>query len=160
MVKNEKLEPHPVSGEVEVDWEGETEIRYKRIDEETLQALVLLRELGLSTRLVWCVNDEVGGGDGWRVGEVGMLDGTDSAWGAPTIAAAECLFKFSAVHLQSPATNGNSLYTPDEDEDDDDDYWAQYDKTPGHTPAPKDSPAPRHGKDLRIRSFVLFADRL
>lgn len=133
---------------MEVDWESESEIRYKRIDEETLQALVLLRELGLSTRLVWCVNDEVGGGDGWRVGEVDVLDGTEGAWGAPTITAAESSFK-SVKHLYTPSVDGDSLDTPDEE--DDDDYWAQYDKTPGHTPAPKDSPAPQNGKSKCLR---------
>lgn len=142
IVRSERLEPHPVSGEVEVDWDGETEIRYRRIDEETLQALVLLKELGLSIRLVWCINDEIGGGDGWRIGEVGILDDTDSTWGDSSISAAETAFKSSSQHLNAPPINGKSSHTPEEDEDDDDDYWAQYDKTPGHTPAPKHSPAP------------------
>lgn len=142
IVRNERLEAHPVSGEVEVDWEREAEIKYKRLDEETLQALVSLPELGLNARLIWCVNDELGGGDGWRIGEVGILDGTESAWGAPTIPVAESLFKSAGTRLHPTATNNNTLYTPDEDEEDDDDYWAQYDKTPGHTPALKDSPAP------------------
>ena len=125
-------------------------IRYKRIDEETLQALVLLGELGLSARLVWCVNDEVGGGDGWRVGEVGVLDGSELTWGWPSMTAAENAFNPSATHLHLPTTNGNSLNTPDKDEEDDDDYWAQYDKTPGPTPTPKEPLAPRLGKPLEL----------
>jgi hypothetical protein len=148
VVKSERLEPHPVSGEVEVDWESEVQVRYKRLDEETLQALVNLAGLGLSVRLVWCVNDEVGGGDGWRIGEVGILDNTES-WGWPSISAAEEAFE-TTTHTSTQnlhaATNSDSLHTPGEDEDDDDDYWAQYDKTPsGNTPAPKDDrtrPAP------------------
>jgi hypothetical protein len=149
--RNERLEPHPVSGEVEIDWGSEVHIRYKRVDEETLQALVSLADLGLSVRLIWCVNDEVGGGDGWRIGEVGVLDNTDSGWGASSISAAEDTFE-STTHTNTQnlnvAANSNSLLTPDEDEDDDDDddYWARYDKTPGgNTPAPKDDstrPAP------------------
>ncbi|KAF7876925.1 uncharacterized protein EAF02_008145 [Botrytis sinoallii] len=51
-IKNDRLEAHPVSGEVEVDWESEVEIQYRRLDEETLQALVVLRDLALSARLV------------------------------------------------------------------------------------------------------------
>ena len=148
-VRNERLEPHPVSGEVEVDWESEVHVKYKRVDEETLQALASLVDLGLSVRLVWCVNDEVGGGDGWRIGEVGVLDGSDASWGVSSISAAEESFE-SRTHFNTTTTlhgtNGERLYTPEEDEDDDDDYWAQYDKTPGgNTPAPKEDssrPAP------------------
>ena len=145
-VRNERLEPHPVSGEVEVDWETEVTVRYKRVDEETLQALVSLADLGLSVRLVWCVNDEVGGGDGWRIGEVGVFDNTESSWGRSSIFAAEEIFE-TTTHTSTQdlnvARNGNSLLTPDEDEDDDDDYWARYDKTPGGggTPAPKEDSA-------------------
>jgi hypothetical protein len=142
IVKSDRLEAHPVSGEVEVDWDGDTQIRYRRIDEETLQAVVVLQELGLSIRLVWCVNDEVGGGDGWRIGEVGVRDSTGSAWGAPTISASESSFRSAKQHLSAPTTSTKTLHPPEEDEEDDDDYWAQYDKTPGHTPAPKHSPAP------------------
>ena len=148
-VRNERLEPHPVSGEVEIDWESEVLVRYKRVDEETLQALATLPDLELSVRLIWCVNDEVGGGDGWRIGEVGVVDNTESTWVASSIAAAEDTFE-STTHTTSQNLNvaaaGNSLLTPDEDEDDDDDYWARYDKTPsGNTPAPKeDSTRPAH----------------
>jgi hypothetical protein len=144
IAKDESLEPHPVSGEVEVDWEAQVETRYRRLDEETLQALVTLQYLGLSVKLVWCVNDEAGGGDGWRIGEVGVADKTDTAWGEPSITTAESVFRTFAS--KQPTThsniNGINLHTPSEDEDEDDDYWAQYDKSAGHTPAPKVSPAP------------------
>lgn len=141
-VRNEKLEPHPVSGEVEVDWEYDVQTRYKRVDEETLQALVTITDLDLSVRLVWCVNDEVGGGDGWRIGEVGVLDGSESNWGAPSIPDAENTFETTThASTQNPkvGTNGNGFHVTEEEEDDDDDYWNQYDKTPGgNTPAPKE----------------------
>ena len=148
-VRNERLEPHPVSGELEVDWDSDLHIRYKRIDEETLQALVSLIDLELSVRIVWCINDEVGGGDGWRIGEVSVLDGSESSWGASSISAAEDMFE-TTTHVATRNLNGgtleDTLYTPDEDEEDDDDYWAQYDKTPaGNTPAPNEDgsrPAP------------------
>ena len=145
-VKCERLEPHPVSGEVEVDWGSEVEIRYKRVDEETLQALALLQDLGLSVRLVWCVNDEIGGGDGWRIGEVGVPENAESQWGSRSLAEAEVAFQTTQPtnqHLSAHnGANGNSLLTPDADDDDDDDYWAQYDNTPARTPAPK-GPSPR-----------------
>ncbi|KAE8446373.1 hypothetical protein EG329_011978 [Mollisiaceae sp. DMI_Dod_QoI] len=149
-VKNERFEPHPVSGEVEIDWEYDVQLRYKRFDEETLQSLASLRDLDLSVKLVWCVNDELGGGDGWRIGEVGVYEpDVDSSWGQNTISQAEEAHEHYSTPLLSSynRSNGtNGLLTPDADvmdEDDDDDYWAQYDNTPARTPAPKDSaPAP------------------
>lgn len=153
VARNESLEPHPVSGEVEVDWESQVETRYRRVDEETLLARVTLQELGLSVKLVWCVNDEAGGGDGWRIGEVGAPDSAGTSWGEPSITAAESDFK--TFTSQQPAAqmdaNGINLHQPTEDEDEDDDYWAQYDKTPGHTPAPQASPVPP-GPPARVGS--------
>ncbi|RDL38348.1 Uncharacterized protein BP5553_02688 [Venustampulla echinocandica] len=138
-VKNEALEPHPVSGEVEVDWDYDVDIRYRRVDQETLQALVSLRELGFNVKLVWCVGDEVGGGAGWRIGEVGVPDGTEGPWGEKNIADAEDASKTRAAETHH-VTNGNSGLAAQED-DNDDDYWAQYDNTPSRTPA-QNSPAP------------------
>ncbi|KUJ08386.1 uncharacterized protein LY89DRAFT_690880 [Mollisia scopiformis] len=148
VVKNERFEPHPVSGEVEIDWDYDVDLRYKRTDEETLQSLASLHELDLSVKLVWCVNDEIGGGDGWRIGEVAVYEpSVDSTWGQSNISQAEEAYEnystpLLSSHNRSNGTNG--LLTPDadamdEDEDDDDDYWAQYDNTPARTPAPKDS---------------------
>lgn len=57
IVVNPALEPHPVSGEVEVDWDYDSETRFRRVDSETLQALVLLKELGLTFQLLYCVGD-------------------------------------------------------------------------------------------------------
>jgi hypothetical protein len=142
VTRDQRLEPHPVSGEVEVDWEAQVETRYKRIDEETLQALVALHDLGLSVKLVWCVHDEAGGADGWRIGEVGVPDRTGPSWGESSITAAEAAFKTPQQPAANASSTGSSLLAPSQDDDDDDDYWGQYDKTPGHTPAPKASPAP------------------
>lgn len=138
-VKNEALEPHPVSGEVEVDWDYDVDISYRRVDQETLQALISLRELGLNVKLVWCVGDELGGGDGWRIGEVGVPDGSETSWGQKTIADAEEASKTKVPEIPH-ITNGNSNLVVQED-DNDDDYWAQYDNTPSRTPA-QNSPAP------------------
>jgi hypothetical protein len=146
VVKNERFEPHPVSGEVEIDWAYDVDLRFKRTDEETLQSRASLHDLDLSVTLVWCVNDELGGGDGWRIGEVGVCDpSVDSTWGQSSLSEAEeayenCFAGSLSSHNRSNGTNG--LLTPDADvmdEDDDDEYWAQYDNTPARTPAPKDA---------------------
>ncbi|KAK3300923.1 uncharacterized protein B0H64DRAFT_27018 [Chaetomium fimeti] len=151
------LDPHPVSGEVEVDWDRGVSIRYKRLDQETLQAMAVLDDLQLFFRLVYCTGDPDGGGDGWRVGEVGIVDPPTVAafGGSPGIEEAERLFETtrpktnglsvtSSSHAAGNTKSGWSAQaTVDEEEDDDDDYWARYDATPSRTPAIKESPAPR-----------------
>lgn len=150
------LDPHPVSGEIELDWDSEVDVRYKRLDQETLQAMVVLKEPKLFFRLVYCVGDP-DGGDGWRVGEVGVADSStsDSFGGSKGISEAEKTFGKTKLttNLSRPnpslapsSTNGgwSAQTTVAEDEDDDDDgYWDRYDATPSRTPAAKHSPAPR-----------------
>ncbi len=149
LVRNERFEPHPVSGEVEIDWETELSTSYKRIDTETLQSLIMLHDLQLCVKVIWCTNDELGGGDGWRIGEVSVFNPSDDEWGYKSIGQAEDAFHSNSSTNNSLSSynnrmNGtNSLLTPEaEQEEDDDDYWAQYDNTPARTPAPKESPAP------------------
>lgn len=171
-IRNDRLEAHPVSGEVEVDWESEVQIQYRRIDEETLQALVVLRDLSLSVRLVWCVGDEVGGGDGWRIGEVGVYDPeTHVGWGKEDVTSAETAFQ-AGVPQTSTQTNGSLLSVSNgskfQEEEEDEDYWAQYDntpaRTPARTPAPKHSPAPQsiqndlRGVDDEDSYYAQYAD--
>ncbi|KAK3310587.1 uncharacterized protein B0T15DRAFT_518888 [Chaetomium strumarium] len=157
IARSGELDQHPVSGEIEVDWANEVDVRYKRLDQETLQALVVLNELSLFFRLVFCTGDPDGGGDGWRVGEVGVVDPSllTSFRGFPSISEAEKSFQ------ASKATPNGGLYRPgrltpndtawsaqataggeEGDDDDDGDYWARYDATPSRTPATKRSPAP------------------
>src|SRR5271156_2420131 len=97
IAQSDKFEPHPVSGEVEVDWESDVDLRYRRVDEETLEAYVSLREFDLSVKLLWCTGDEEGGGDGWRIGEVGILDSSSTSnsaqQGWESIGEAEGRFK-------------------------------------------------------------------
>ncbi|KAF4996021.1 hypothetical protein FGRMN_4769 [Fusarium graminum] len=146
------LEPHPVSGEVEVDWDYDAETRFRRVDEETLQALVALSSLGLAFQLIYCVGDHEGGGDGWRVGEVTVTDKPSPFslfGGASNIEEAERQYRETqAKKVTDQPKDTNNLSVPDDghgDEDDDDDYWARYDATPARTPAQKPSPAP-HSK--------------
>ncbi|KND89473.1 hypothetical protein TOPH_05856 [Tolypocladium ophioglossoides CBS 100239] len=141
------LEPHPVSGEVEVDWGYDAETRYRRLDAETLQALVALSGLGVAFQLVYCVNDQEGGGDGWRVGEVTVADQPSPFsrfGGVSTIAEAERQFKEAQPGKATVQVNGTNRVdrSGDDGDDDDDDYWGRYDATPARTPAEKRSPAP------------------
>jgi len=157
VVQSDKFVPHPVSGEVEIDWDSEVETRYRRADEETLEAHVSLREFELSVKLIWCTGDQEGGGDGWRIGEVSTLDSystSDTAeQGWESIEEAEGRFKETTLNdpklrdsktlRPDYGTNGNTQATSiTQEEDDDDAYWAQYDNTPARTPAIKHSPAP------------------
>ncbi|OAA49293.1 hypothetical protein NOR_01216 [Metarhizium rileyi] len=139
------LEPHPVSGEVEVDWEYDSETRYRRLDEETLQALVALPDLGIAFQLVYCVNDKEGGGDGWRIGEVTVAEKPcpfSQFGGAASIAEAESKHKDKDTKSSDTLrVNGAVAKSTQDDNDDDDDYWARYDATPARTPANNRSPA-------------------
>jgi hypothetical protein len=159
IAKSDKFEPHPVSGEVEVDWDSEVETRYKRVDEETLEAYVTLQYFMLRVKLLYCIGDQEGGGDGWRIGEVTVADtpaqSSHAQLGWDSIGEAEGRFRETAARRPTPAvsepakashglngTNGNKAHLADDEDDDDDAYWAQYDNTPARTPAPKHSPAP------------------
>ncbi|KAH7328696.1 hypothetical protein B0I35DRAFT_473376 [Stachybotrys elegans] len=143
IAKGGGLEPHPVSGEVEIDWDYDADTRYRRLDKETFQALVALTDLKLAFRLVYCVGDVDGGGDGWRVGEVIVVDSSTLAdFGeASSMEAAEAQFKAG-----KPATSATVVDAPiaDEQAEDDDDggYWDQYDATPSQTPAKETPPPP------------------
>ncbi|CAI4216595.1 unnamed protein product [Parascedosporium putredinis] len=136
VVQGGGLDPHPVSGEVEVDWELDSECRYRRLDQETLQAFLALPSLQLGFQLVYCVGDKDGGGDGWRVGELTAVDGFSpfaSFDGEVSISAAEKKYNDTQVQkssslsrspapqsLQSSTTYGTSTAAEDA-------YFAQYD---------------------------------
>ena len=143
------FEPHPVSGEIELP--DEMPVTYKRIDEETLHARIVLTDYCLSAIYVWCPNDEQGGGPGWRVAEVlprgGSVEDEDSTWSV-SIGEANVLSKerimedaLQAAEKDEQAKRDGQGGQEKEEEDDDAAYWAQYDATPGETPAVK-TPAP------------------
>ncbi|KAF6841153.1 hypothetical protein CPLU01_00714 [Colletotrichum plurivorum] len=165
IVQSGRLEPHPVSGEVEVDWEYDAKTKYRRLDLETLQALVVLEELELTFRLIYCVGDKDGGGDGWRVGEVSVADKNapfGDFGGYSAIAEAEKAYadakaaKTSAAKAPAPSYNADAADEADEDEDDG--YWDRYDATPARTPANaspavKRSPAPHASQASQLGAF-------
>ncbi|KAF2225469.1 hypothetical protein BDZ85DRAFT_177488, partial [Elsinoe ampelina] len=136
-VEGLQLEPHPVSGELEVEDVKSTE--YRRLDGETLQARLHATDFDLLPIFVWCETDTQGGTAGWKLAELRALedleDGTE--WYSSISEANDA----SSSHPNgSRQTAGASTLQP-EQEDDDDDYWASYDRTPARTPA-KHSPAP------------------
>lgn len=144
--RSERFEPHPVSGEIELDWDYDIQVRYRRLDTETLQALVSMGDLEIVFKLVHTVNDPSGDKDGWRVGEVGTPDAPSafsSFGGFATIAEAERAFTQHQTAAAAPAPSAV------EEEDEDDDYWDRYDATPARTPAAKRSPAPQSVQNAR-----------
>lgn len=150
LVDGMTFEPHPVSGEIELP--DEMPVTYKRIDEETLQARIVLPDYCLSAIYVWCPNDEQGGGPGWRVGEVlprgEAAEDEGSAWsvsiGEANTLAKERLMEDAlraAEKDEQIKQHGRGGQEKEKEEEDDAAYWAQYDATPGETPASK-TPAP------------------
>lgn len=150
IVDGTTFEPHPVSGEIELT--DDLPATYKRIDDETLQALVVLPEYSMAVIYLWCPEDEQG--RGWRVAELLPRESPaddESTW-APSISQADSQARDKLLaevlddkHEQT--TNGQGK--EEEEEDDDDDYWAQYDATPGgQTPNVK-TPAPPGGSTIR-----------
>lgn len=152
LVDGMTFEPHPVSGEIELP--DDMPVTYKRIDEETLHARIVLPDYCLNAIYVWCPNDEQGGGPGWRVTEVLPRGGSDEneedAWSG-SMGEANTLSKERLVEDALRAAEKDEQVKRDgpkqeeekeeEEEDDDAAYWAQYDATPGATPATK-TPAP------------------
>ncbi|KAJ5825784.1 hypothetical protein N7474_002922 [Penicillium riverlandense] len=140
------FEPHPVSGEIELS--DDIPVSYKRVDDETLRALLVLPEYSLAVIYLWCSTDEQGGGPGWRVAELLPREGPaadERTWassiGEANVQAREQLMEdaISAAERDGPQPQQEGKKV--EEDDDDDDYWAQYDATPGRTPGPHSSAA-------------------
>jgi hypothetical protein len=145
-VERLQIEPHPVSGEVEIQDPRQT--LYRRLDSETLHSKLELDEFELVAVYLWCLGDGEGNERGWKLAELrGLEDIEDgTAWYGSIAEANE-----QADSSRPAQTNVNGLRAPngtrkdspqDEDDDDDDAYWAAYDRTPGRTPSVKRSPAP------------------
>ncbi|WPH00560.1 Hypothetical protein R9X50_00339000 [Acrodontium crateriforme] len=128
-VERMQLEPHPVSGEIEI--EDGLPPQYRRLDQETLQARLRVEQFDLLPTYVWCENNEHGKtGPGWKLADLkGMedLDEEDQWFDTPS----------EANDAVNSTSGGNA-----QKEEDDDDYWGAYDRTPSQTPAKNRSPAP------------------
>ena len=132
------IEPHPVSGEVEI--EDVDDIQYRRVDPETLHCRLHVEEFNLLPIYLWCMGDGQGGGSGWRLAELRTLEDKDdgSEW-QESVQDADRNSGQSGVNRR--LQDGKA----EPDDDDDSAYWAAYDRTPGRTPA-KRSPAPTANK--------------
>jgi hypothetical protein len=145
------VEPHPSSGEIEV--EEPDQILYRRSDPETLHARLELGEFGLIPTYLWCTGGE--SGSRWLLAELrGMEDSDDGTeWFSGMGEANEAGFRRKSVK-SSGFTSQPTLLQPEpakEEDDDDDSYWAAYDRTPGgQTPAQKHSPAPMASSRTQI----------
>jgi hypothetical protein len=140
------VEPHPASGEIEV--EEPDQILYRRSDPETLHSKLILGEYGIIPTYLWCTGGE--GGSRWLLAELrGTEDADDGTeWFEDIPTADEAGFRRKSVSTKS---NGVAPYqavvqpepaTENAEEEDDGSYWAAYDQTPGRTPQPRRSPAP------------------
>ncbi|KAK4989644.1 hypothetical protein LTR50_003111 [Elasticomyces elasticus] len=169
VVSGMHLEPHPVSGEIEL--QDVKSVTYRRLDDETLHARLEVDEFDLLPVYLWCETDAaadgLGDGPGWKVTELRALQDKDSEreWHDSIAEAGEAAQTRDSISIVvPPVTNGtngsNALYgtnspyenrqtlstltataaQADRDEDDDD-YWASYDRTPGRTPSHR-SPVP------------------
>ncbi|KAK8229487.1 hypothetical protein HDK77DRAFT_486103 [Phyllosticta capitalensis] len=143
-----ELEPHPASGEIELG--DVSQIRYRRRDEETLEARIELSDLDLLPVYLWCMTDATtGDGPGWRLTELRTIQDYDDKpeeW-FPSMDEAREASKAAYIadalrKAETPNQTTTNNTTTAQDEDDDDDYWNMYDRTPGRTPA-KQSPAPQ-----------------
>ena len=160
--ESDAFELHPVSGEIDF---GEVEnILYRRLDEETLQAKIVVTDMGLIIIYLWCRGDPESGGDGWHASELRPLEGdeavTSETWW-PTMTQADERFQDKMMDealrhgeentvTQRPTNNVPTIV--EVQSDDDDDYWAQYDQTPGgRTPAAK-FPGPSAALNANARS--------
>jgi hypothetical protein len=146
------VEPHPASGEIEV--EEPDQILYRRSDPETLHARLELGEFGLIPTYLWCTGGE--NGSRWLLAELRGLEDSDDGteWFAGMGEANEAGFRRKAVKSNGFPSHPAGLEpepAKEEEEEDDDDYWAAYDRTPGGpTPMQKRSPAPMASSRTQI----------
>jgi hypothetical protein len=150
VVEKIHVEPHPSSGEIEVEDPDQT--LYRRSDPETLHSRLELGEFGLLPTYLWCTGGE--DGSRWLLAELrGMEDADDGTeWFASMGEANEAGLRRKTAKANA-ATSQPATLQPGpvgEEEDDDDSYWAAYDRTPGQTPHQKRSPAPRASSRTQV----------
>lgn len=134
------LEPHPVSGEVELD-DIQT-IEYKRLDNDTLHARFRVPQFHLLPTYLWCRDDEdAKAGPGWKLADLRTLDDAteDRSWFS-TISQANQAYGSTSNQTSESPLRKQSVVGGGQD-DGDDSYWAAYDLTPGRIPAAPQSTA-------------------
>ncbi|KAF2682430.1 hypothetical protein K458DRAFT_306994 [Lentithecium fluviatile CBS 122367] len=141
-----QVEPHPASGEIEVEDPDQT--LYRRSDPETLHSRLILGEHGIAPTYLWCTGGDQG--SCWQLAELRGIEHADDGteWFSDLAEANKAGFrrkvlKTSGVAHSVPAPTSLQPEPAQQEEDDDDSaYWAAYDRTPGRTPQQKRSPAP------------------
>ncbi|KAH7109440.1 hypothetical protein B0J11DRAFT_499730 [Dendryphion nanum] len=155
VVRKIHVEPHPASGEIEVEDPDQT--LYRRSDPETLHARLVLGEFGIIPSYLWCTGGDSGAG--WKLSELrGIEDSEDGTQWFPTISEAnEAGFRRTTTKTNGVTTHlpVTTVTQPDyaavqEEDDDDGSYWAAYDRTPGETPQQKRSPAPVTNSRIQV----------
>ena len=138
IVENCTFEPHPSSGEIEIGYIGE--IKYKRLDQESLRAQIVLSGWGLAAIYLWCSEGEES--NEWKLAELLPYDTEmegDLTWSRSIFEANET----SRERLVSQTIqDAEAAEQATAGKEEDDDYWAQYDKTPGRTSTETRSPMP------------------
>jgi hypothetical protein len=154
VVEKIEVEPHPASGEIEVD--DPDQILYRRSDPETLHSRLLLGEHGIIPTYLWCTGGDQG--NRWALAELRGVENADDGteWFASMSEANQAGYRRKAVKtngVAKPTTAAPVQPEPaqDEEEEDDGSYWAAYDATPGATPAQKRSPAPPTNMNGRVQ---------
>ncbi|KAH9878958.1 hypothetical protein J1614_002393 [Plenodomus biglobosus] len=149
LIEKINVEPHPSSGEIEVD--EPDRLLYRRSDPETLHTRLVLGEFALVPTYLWCTGQE--GGSRWLLAELRGIEDEDDGteWFEHLSEADAAGFRRKPVrtngtapHSELPHIEAGPVAQEAEDEDDGS-YWAAYDQTPAQTPALKRSPAPGAG---------------
>jgi hypothetical protein len=135
-IEDTTFEPHPVSGEIEIgDVSG---IGYKRFDEETLKAQLILSDWSFVPLFLWCSGGD--DGDGWKLSDLLPSPTLDATWSSSIQEAnstsQERILKEALAEAEASQTKPQASSSNLEPPDDDEDYWAMYDRSPGRTPAP------------------------
>lgn len=143
-IRGKPFELHPVSGEF--DFGDVQELLYRRLDEETLHAIVAIPDLGLMVVYLWCGRIHGGVGTDWKVSEVKTVEKfsaeTSNAWSA-SIPEAEVKWREKgARNGPSEVSSIPTIHEPHSAEsgaieDDEDAYWARYDFTTRRSPGPR-----------------------
>ncbi|KAK8162852.1 hypothetical protein BKA80DRAFT_273824 [Phyllosticta citrichinensis] len=164
IIANIELEPHPASGEIELGHVNQ--IRYRRRDEETLEARIELPDLQLLPVFLWCMADATGGGPGWRLTELRTTQDHDDKpeeWfpsmdeareASKAAYIADALRSADVPAAPSSNINHHAQATAQNEDDDDDDYWNMYDRTPNRTPnrtPAKESSAPQAQRPTHLQ---------
>ena len=161
IIERLQLEPHPISGEVELP--DVQEIEYRRRDQETLHARIQLEGVDILPIYLWCMSDASNGtGSGWKLAELKTRDDAEdgSLWHKSITEAEERAQEgyvreaLSAANASAAAAASTAAVQNDTSKDDDDDaYWAAYDRTPGRTPARTPAKrSPVHNSNLTMPS--------